>query len=529
MSLMDNALFLQNWRERMRPATVMAAIIITILVLVLIFLGTYLDNRSYRNTDPNLDTFWLIAIGQAILLLLIGTGSANNMAVRERNSGTLDFHRASPSTRFEQILGMLLGAPSLEWCVFLMTLPASVALAVLGGIGLDRLVEFYAMLILCALFFHLGVIFLALTQDRKQAVVNRRGVNAIKLFIFFYFFVGFLVMTRSFSALYHITCWPQYERMSEIIYQTEDRNKSYHSTYSTYYEQEKKRKELLNMFYGFKAPSWAMQPLVQIPLFLLFWVGINRKISFPERNAFTKSHSLTGITFLLFLYLGSAVAILLEGVSYKYELDNFALGTLWLALFLGIVGAVGSTPTQLMFLKGLRRMKKLNIPQVNWGDDQASNLLWLIVFSMIVLVSFKTISPWIHFPQRQKMLLLALTLLYVFVFSFSLEYFRLSRHHAKRTLFLVGVGIAWGFIPMLGWTLRSVFEPMPNVLTFFFAPSPFSGFAVLMESCNPYHYSKVDPTIEQNILIVVNAILAMAMFLLACRERYRLKKRILDI
>ncbi len=523
---MDNALFLQNWRERMRPSTVIAAIIITILTLVLIFLGTYLDDRTYRRNDPNLEAFWLIAIGQGILLLLVGTSSAHNMAVRERNSGTLDFHRASPSTRFEQILGMLLGAPSLEWCVFLMTMPAAGTLAVLGGIPWERLAEFYGALVLCALFFHLSVIFLALAQDRKQSAVNRRGTNAIKLFVFFYFFGSFLVLTQNFSSLYHLTCWPQYAQVAELIYKDQDRY-SYRNDpdYAPYYEQQKKKKELLNMFYGIKVPSWFLQMLVQIPLICLFWVGTNRKISYPERFAFSKSHTLTAITFLIFLYLGSAISILLESVSYKSELDAIALGTLWLVLFLGILGAIGNTPTQLMYLKGLRRTKKLKLKGIDWSDDQSSNLMTLIVFAMILLVAFKAVSPWIDYPTHQRMLLLTLTLLYVFNFAFSLEYFRLSPHHKKRTLFLVGVGIVWGFLPMLGWTLRSVLEPLPNAMTFFLAPSPFSGFLSMFESFQPWQ-TKPDPVSRQNIIVFINGAFALAMFLLSCRERRRLQQEV---
>ena len=153
--LNDNAIFTANCRERMRPAMVLSSIIVAAIIVVLITMNAYLAPRQKDKTCPSGRTgcqdsvpapqnvFWYLAIGQGMLLLLGGTLTACNAACRERTSGTLDFHRSSPTPRSHQVLGLLLGAPSLEWCVFLGTLPVALIFSVLGKIPIDAVLSFY--------------------------------------------------------------------------------------------------------------------------------------------------------------------------------------------------------------------------------------------------------------------------------------------------------------------------------------------------------------------------------------------------
>ena len=116
--LPDNALFLTNWRERMRFAPTLSYIILTIITLILLFLSAYFRTGNEYNPKWPQEMFWFMIVGQGILILLLGTMSAENISMRERFGGTLDFHRSSPTPRFHQILGLATGSPCLEWCIF---------------------------------------------------------------------------------------------------------------------------------------------------------------------------------------------------------------------------------------------------------------------------------------------------------------------------------------------------------------------------------------------------------------------------
>ncbi len=515
VSLWDNPLFLQNWRERMRPSTVMASIILTVIILILIFLGSYIRISDFDTTDPNLKAFWAIAIGQGILLLLVATSSAHNMAVRERNSGTLDFHRASPTTRFDQVLGMLVGAPSLEWCLFLMTLLASLALAFMSEIGWFRGLQFYTAIIFCTLFFHIIVIFAGLYQERKTALLNRRS-GALQAIVVFYLFGGCLFAAYNFSVLYHLTPFPHYQQIAKIVFKPDhiyDRRYPY-----------PERKDFSRSFYGKDLPSLALQMIIQGPLLILLWMGTIRKISRPERPAFSKTQSVLMSAYILFLYLGSAVSLLLEtNSSYEAYEDQLIVGSsLYLILALGIAGAIGNAPTQLMYLKGLRKTEKLNRKHIEWSEDHSSVHAWLFIYCMIAAIAYRAIVPWMHADFHQQQKIFILVLLYILSFAWGLAYFRLSRHHKKRMLFIVGVSILWFFVPLLGWTLRPVLEASPYLLYYFSAPSPLSGLGLALSTLGPWYEPRVKPEHIINAFLLINTVIAITTIFLCLREQKRL-------
>ncbi len=124
----NNPLFLANWRERLRPAQLISGTIVALSIIFLILVNDSTSQQTYNYYVaaqaghhesrqgiyhwPD-KFFFYLAVLQGVILFLFGTVSAYRMAARERTSGTIEFHRSSPTSRIIQIIGIMLGAPSL--------------------------------------------------------------------------------------------------------------------------------------------------------------------------------------------------------------------------------------------------------------------------------------------------------------------------------------------------------------------------------------------------------------------------------
>ncbi len=536
---------MQNWRERMRPGNVWSALILAIIILTLIFLAVYVETgekySAFDRIPPNLRAFWFISIAQGILLLLVGTTSASHMAGRERASGTLEFHRASPTPRLEQLLGLLLGAPSLEWGVFLGTLPITFFLGLSGGLGIFLLLSLYAGIIATAGLFHSLAVFFGIYQERK-IMTQGKPAGFLKGFVFIYLFVGLFTMSSQFSALYHLTCLPQYERVYQtLIADYENTPSRHHYEQNDYYRQYQLKKEaerkLRNNFLGINFPSLVLQFMVQIPLLLLINMGTARRIANAEQPIFSKAQSLCLLGVLLFLYQGSSFSALLNN-PYISQTDTigFNVALLYGATFLGIIGVTLSTPSRLLFQKGLRRCNKLNLKRISWSEDAAFNAPWMAVFLCVVASAGYLTVSWLDVSALSKIKLLLLLGLYLFSYGWALEYFRLSEHHKKGLLFAVVVSIFWLFLPIVGWIFYPLHKLSTN-LALFQATSPFFGLGTALGaafSANQIqHYGLTDVTMIANkaneILngtVFINLGIAIVTGWLAWRERLKIKQQL---
>ncbi len=516
LPLLDNSLFLRNWRERMRPTLILSSTIITSIVIVFFFLAAYIQHDLYKSISPPLIIFWYMILGHGVLLLLIGTSMVGHMSVQERISGTLDFHRASPTSRWNQILGILVGAPVLEWCIFSVTLPISLVLASISEIGLINAIVFYISLILCAIFFHFFSLFGALHSDRKiVATQNRTGI--LKIFLFLYFFPLFFVSFH-FSSLYHLTCLPQYIHVTGLIFKTLG------SSLDKFYTSP----ALPFRLYSVQLPSLLFQGIVEIPFIIFFSLGVMRKISRPERPIFSKKQSLVLIGLILFLFVGSAIP-LFEYAEKKISPDAHFLTVcfVYLTTFLGILGATSITPSQLLYLKGLRKLKKLGQKKILWQDDHATNSPWLFGFALIALLFHFLFTAWMTPNLLDRFLVFSLTILYVFSLAWALEYFRLSQHHTKRSLFIVLTSIVWFFIPLLGLIMQPLFKQYPDVIYYFFAPSPLFGLgSTISIILSKSYYQNIFEPMVLVVTVLINLIIALICLLFTKRERKFLRQKV---
>lgn len=460
LQLRDNSLFLQNWRERMRVSTVGSAVILTTIVVGLIFLYATVQKHTTSKYSKetkqwtSVDVPWpkvafeSLAYVQGIILLFFGTLSADKMALREKSSGTLEFHRASPTSRFDQLIGLGLGAPALEWCLFLGTMVPALLLLLLGAVPVSVFIKFYLGLSLCAVFYHALAILLALATSRK-GLLSQRRISAVHLLAVFFFLSGIFMYELGLSSCYHLTWFPLYDeinrsgRMSAYYYGNDYYAPMLHNLYS---------------IFGYKLPSLVIQGLTQLPLIIFCACGIMRKISKPEQPVFSKTESagLSGV--ILLLFVGSAYSIIFSGGNSNYyygnPLDSITALFIFIVIGLGIVGTLTATPNRLAYLKGLRKAQKLGVVKLNPSDDHSSNGLWLVTFVVIVTAAYLMLGFAMPVRLEAKLLVWAILVSYLTFFAMAYEYFQLSRNYRRWMFFVTAMILLWIILPVFASIIR---------------------------------------------------------------------------
>ncbi|MDP7640201.1 MAG: hypothetical protein QGG73_10890 [Candidatus Hydrogenedentes bacterium] len=510
LMLRDNAVFVMNVRERLRPNTLIPVAIATALLAGLIVLFCSLADFD-RSEAPRLWwAFFVISIGQGIVLLLSGSGSVAISASRERQSGTLDSHRTSPTSSFDIGVGMLLGPPALEWLIVLGLLPIAAGLALYNGTSAGVLIAFYASLFLCAIFFHTVTLFGVMAiESRRLDFYRASWPLGLALLTWFASGVG---MGFGISVLANGTCISAYMDLLVDI------------GYSRPAEIDANILQLFNI----SMPCLLVQAIIQAPLVALLFVAVLRRISRPERPVFSKSQSLALVAYLYFLFIGTTIVFLpgktLGGYrGYPDTTIGILVNFMYFAMFAGMISGAGTTPSRLIYLKGLRRAKKEDNGRLSWFDDHASNTPWLVSFCVATLAAYASFTPFVptgqHLAQAVPLLV---AIAYSVTFLAALEAFRLGRHHDKKNFFVLAVAVPWLFVPLLSFVFALV-DVLEGITPYLSIACPFVG--VGMTAGMMSDAMLTSPVSEYAFPIsatVVNGLLATILLVLAQRQRHRL-------
>lgn len=500
LPLRDNALFIRNWRERMRPVTVVCSALVVFLLIALIFVGFYLNlaskdvydynTRSYINIPLLNKVFFNLTVLQGVMLLLFGTFFVNKMASSERLAGTLDSHRSSPTSRLDQVIGLVFGSASLEWCLFFATLPVVFFIVVIAKISLLGFFVFYLSFAFYVVFLHSLAVLVALNPTLKP---EQTGFAPL-VFLLWIFVPA--VSSFALSSMYHLTWFPSYDYIWKLTSGLDGARFNW-------------QKSLLYEFFGFKLPFPILQLAVQLPLLALTWSSIKRKISSSEKFLLSKTKFAVLSFLLLFYYSGSAVSVALNGVKYFYK-EQYLFLFFAMAFFLMIGGSLNSTPSYLNYIKGLRKLKKLGLKRAGYSDDHDSNIMWLAVFCAIVSLFYFVLNYFIKTDLILQILYLIIILSQIVSFGSSWEFFRLSRYRQKKISFWTVIIIFWCIVPLFGLVTKSMAQT-PAYPGYFLSLSPFFWWTIFN------NLSKVESLVM--FTVYINFILAVVMLVLAHRQR----------
>ena len=218
LNLRDNALFVRNFRERMRTHVV-GSYAALLFVIVMIFL--LLNKESFAKAGAGNPLFTFIphyvpayvlagmAVFQGFVILVLGTLSAYRMALQDRLNGTLDFFRATPTEGVNHVIGLGARRAGSGMVFFLLLIPVMLVFALLSDVKPAALMDFYASIILCAVLYHsLGVLTGICATRKNIARPKRRPAGSV-------IFAGVRahILMKS-SVAYHGTFLPGYTNLT---------------------------------------------------------------------------------------------------------------------------------------------------------------------------------------------------------------------------------------------------------------------------------------------------------------------------
>ncbi len=146
-----NPEFVRHVRAEMRPARVLTAGMISLVVCVLV--GFMCWSATDAKRDAFFQTFyaWLTGI-QYVVLGFWCASTCGQAVARERELKTYDFLRTTRLSSGELLVGKLLGAPILGYFIVGCSLPVSFLVGALGGFHLHVLLENWVLLLTFSLF-----------------------------------------------------------------------------------------------------------------------------------------------------------------------------------------------------------------------------------------------------------------------------------------------------------------------------------------------------------------------------------------
>lgn len=500
----NNALFLKNLRERTRPGMIAAAAIVTALVAVLIIVSVSTMSHAGERQWERF-AFLYLACCQGLVLALLGSVSVSAMTGRERTQGTLDFHRTSPTSPFNMVLGLVLGAPILEWCSVLAVLPLAVSLGLRGGVAVSLIGALYGFMLLTILLLHALCAAMTLTVERKSLQRVQSAIPVLILLVSFWITAGGVGLRV--GPLLHATCMPVvWTCFASVVGQRQDAFEA-------------------APFFGVMLPLWAMQFLVQGPLLLFACLAAMRKIARPERPLLSKPQTLAAAAFLLFLYVGAAGPVTAQPDEEHFPYFSFQLPSFLYYVFgLGLAGVLIVTPRHLAHLKALRRMRRDDRHHLAPFEEGASNLAWLVVFLGLAAIAF-CVLQWFGADRDPMPAVLGflLALCYVAWFAGGLELFYLSGQRRKRPLMLVCFAVPWVFLPILGGMLDVNLQQELS-RTILMAFSPFFGIGMFCAFVGAVWRDISNTTLFYYAVLplVLNAALAAVLHTFAWAARMRL-------
>jgi hypothetical protein len=424
----DNPIFIKHARSRLRAQPLASSVVITLVICVLIAWGGYqLD--AYLSGG----TFGMFLALQAVILGIMGASQVGSAVGAARASGILDFHRVSPLSPSELVLGFFFGAPVREYILFACTLPFSIFCVAVGTPDFRGFVQLMILLVVSSWVLHAFSLLNALVL-RRQA--GSRGVVGLIIFL------G--LMSGSFL--------PGFGRIAALV-----------------------EGDPRLDFFGISLPWLAVVLLYQFAALFFVYLASKRKMHSERSHPFSKTQALGAMTVLGLLILG--------GIWGLTDFAEAGLAILYVLVLVGILLTTTVTPTQAECYKGLWRAQKQGRSGLPVWDDLSVNRPWLAALCAVILITATlvwnrlrgadaSISSTIRegFP-----LAIANGVLVVAYFGLALQYF-LLRFGRRGTSFLsLFLFLVW-VVPLIAGTISVIADFRGHGLAqVIYAISPLAG------------------------------------------------------
>jgi hypothetical protein len=425
---LDNPIFLKHVRSRLRSQPLASSIVITLVICVLIaWAGIQLD--LYQSGGA----FGMFLALQAVILGIMGATQVGSSVGAARASGILDFHRVSPLSPSELVLGFFFGAPVREYILFACTLPFSIFCVAVGTPDFRGFVQLMILLVVSSWVLHALSLLNALVLRRQ---VGSRGVVGLVIFL----------------GLMSGSLLPGFGRIAGLV-----------------------EGDPRLDFFGSSLPWLAVVLLYPIAVLFFVYLASRRKIHSERSHPFSKPQALGAMTVLGLLILG--------GIWSLTDFAEAGVAILYVLVIVGILLTTTVTPTQAEYYKGLWRAQKQGRFGLPFWDDLSTNRPWLAALCAVILITATlawnrlrgadvTISSAIRegFP-----LAIANGVLVVAYFGLALQYFLLRFGRRGTNILSLFLFLVW-VVPLVAGTI-SVIAAFRNggLAQVIYAISPLAG------------------------------------------------------
>ena len=386
---LDNPILVKHARSRLRRVQLLPSIaVVMVIALSIVILGYEYNGLNGGQTFGGLMTL------QVVILGIMGGSQVASSVGKARESGILDFHRASPMSPFSMALGFFFGAPIREYLMFAATLPFSLVCVYKGRPSPLGFVQLMVPMVLGSWILHAIALLNALTGKGGRS--GARGVVGLVMFLLFggsWLVPSFGIMTTAIDE------------------------------------------KPLGHFYGFPLPWLLIVALDMFPPIGFFLVASTRKLASERAHTLSKPQAVAALATGAFLLLGGIWVI--EAEFYWTLLVLYAL------IVFSIILTSAITPGQDEFVKGIRKAAKEGRKYPSAWSDRGLNRICLLCFCAVVLaastVAWRTIErPVSWMPQNVPVsysLPIAIGVLVVAYYGLALQFFQL-RYGKRGSIFL---------------------------------------------------------------------------------------------
>ena len=412
-----NPLILKGIRENLRLKHLVAAGLFSLIVCSTLYLTAYLNGSEGKwDRDPitndwvksesspvngarNAFTF-LLAL-QGFYLMFLGTGRVASITAEERESGLLDYQRMTPMNPLSKIAGYIFGIPAREYYMFFFTLPFLGHAILVGKLPLANIIQLYSVFFCSVILYHLTAHAVGLVVPKPRAASWVSRIVVLGLYV-----VLPGLGQAGISFLSFLTILPTYFGKILPILQKEGIEQISRMNYKSNFVEFWQDVPFFDLTISPTTFTFLMQGLLILTLLVTGY----RKWKNQSLPALSKASAFVIFFIFQFLLLGCLWTFFDKGEasgligqefsanSFKGSEDNmieglilvisifFSLSLLFILCLVNIC-----CPNRHLYLKGIQRVAKFNLPRIPRMADESSGLGFVLILGLITLLTYSAL------------------------------------------------------------------------------------------------------------------------------------------
>ena len=412
-----NPLILKGIRENLRIKHLVAAGLFSLIVCSTIYLTAYLEGSEGSWTQDPVTKNWekgdglpvngarnaftfLLAL-QGFYLMFLGTGRVASITAEERESGLLDYQRMTPMNPLSKIAGYIFGIPAREYYMFFFTLPFLGHAILVGKLPLANIIQLYSVFFCSVILYHLTAHAVGLVVPKPRAASWVSRIVVLGLYV-----VLPGLGQAGISFLSFLTILPTYFGKILPILQKEGIEKISRMDYKSNFVEFWQDVPFFDLTISPTTFTFLMQGLLILTLLVTGY----RKWKNQSLPALSKASAFVIFFIFQFLLLGCLWTFFDKGEasgligqefsanSFKGSEDNMIEG---LILVISIFFSISllfilclvniCCPNRHLYLKGIQRVAKFNLPRIPRTADESSGLGIVLILGLITLFTYSAL------------------------------------------------------------------------------------------------------------------------------------------